>query len=326
MTIVLHHTLASPFAELARLALGFKNLAYHSVVIPNVLPKPDLVELTGGYARTPVLQIGADIYCDTAAVMDALEARQPEPTFEPQPLQALHRVIASWAGTAPFIAHIGAAFGSIAEGAIPQAFLDDRKARFGLDIPQFASSLPHNEAQVVALAAWLNDTLSDGRRFLGGEAAGRGDLAAYVNLWFVRGRAPHSFASSVLATMAPLDGWMRRVAAIGHGRPVTADATEAISIAAAAIADGTIRIDKRYGVQAGSRVRIRSADASRDDPVEGELLRLDASSIAIARRSGRAGKVVVNFPRHGQMVERSTTDAISPESVREHRAGSRYAD
>ena len=60
--IILHHYPASPFAEKARMMLGFKGLAWKSVDIPPVMPKPDLTTLTGGYRKTPVLQIGADIH------------------------------------------------------------------------------------------------------------------------------------------------------------------------------------------------------------------------------------------------------------------------
>jgi glutathione S-transferase len=52
----------SPFSEKIRLILGYKKLAWKSVIIPRMMPKPDVVALTGGYRRTPVLQIGADIY------------------------------------------------------------------------------------------------------------------------------------------------------------------------------------------------------------------------------------------------------------------------
>ncbi len=55
----------SPYAEKVRLMFGLKGLAWRSVQIPVVMPKPDLIELTGGYRRTPTLQLGADIYCDT---------------------------------------------------------------------------------------------------------------------------------------------------------------------------------------------------------------------------------------------------------------------
>ena len=55
--IILHHYPRSPYAEKVRLALGLKGLAYGSVTIPTWMPKPDLLPLTGGYRRTPVMQV-----------------------------------------------------------------------------------------------------------------------------------------------------------------------------------------------------------------------------------------------------------------------------
>ena len=71
--LILHHFDASPFAEKVRLILGFKGLAWRSVQIPMAMPKPDVVALTGGYRKTPLLQIGADIYCDTALIARVLD-------------------------------------------------------------------------------------------------------------------------------------------------------------------------------------------------------------------------------------------------------------
>ena len=64
--LILHHFAASPFSEKLRLILGYKQLSWKSVTVPGIMPKPDVVALTGGYRRTPFPQIGADIYCDTA--------------------------------------------------------------------------------------------------------------------------------------------------------------------------------------------------------------------------------------------------------------------
>jgi glutathione S-transferase len=302
MTIVLHHTLPSPFAELGRIAMGFKNLDYRSVLIPNVLPKPDLVALTGGYARTPVLQIGADIHCDTAAIFQALDAHAPDPPFYPAPLDALHRMLANWAGGAQFIAHIGVAFGTLPPDALPQAFLDDRKARFGLDIPRFAATLAHETSQVMTAATWLDGTLADDRPFIGGDAAGHADLAFYANLWFVRGRVPDSGTARALAALPRLVAWYDRVAAFGHGRPVEASGADARAIASAATPDLSEDVDPTSGLSAGQSVRIRTADTSQDEPVEGRLLRSGPHGIAIARETVDGGTVVVNFPRLGQLV------------------------
>jgi glutathione S-transferase len=100
--LILHHYPLSPFAEKIRLMLGLKGLTWRSVTIPMIMPKPDLVALTGGYRRTPVLQIGADIYCDTALIGDVLEQRVPEQALFPTAQKGLARVLAQWADTTLF--------------------------------------------------------------------------------------------------------------------------------------------------------------------------------------------------------------------------------
>ena len=77
--MILHHYETSPYAEKVRLGLGLKGLAWASVEIPVIMPKPDLTALTGGYRKTPVLQIGADLYCDSQLIMRELERRHPSP-------------------------------------------------------------------------------------------------------------------------------------------------------------------------------------------------------------------------------------------------------
>ena len=56
--LILHHYPTSPFAEKVRLVLGYKQLAWKSVHIPPVMPKPDVLALTGGcgasHASAPV--------------------------------------------------------------------------------------------------------------------------------------------------------------------------------------------------------------------------------------------------------------------------------
>ena len=71
--IILHQYASSPFSEKVRCLLGYKELEYKSVDIPVIMPKPDLMALTGGYRKTPVLQYGADIYCDTAIICRFIE-------------------------------------------------------------------------------------------------------------------------------------------------------------------------------------------------------------------------------------------------------------
>ena len=100
--IIFHHYPRSPFAEKMRLIFGFKKLAWNSVIIPVIMPKPDLTALTGGYRRTPVMQIGADIYCDTALIADVVERLAPAPTLYPAEIEGLARTLAHWADTTLF--------------------------------------------------------------------------------------------------------------------------------------------------------------------------------------------------------------------------------
>src|SRR5438445_13808978 len=100
--LILHHYPQSPFAEKARLMLGLKGLAWDSVIIPRVMPKPDLVALTGGYRRTPVLQVGADIYCDTALIARRLERERPDPPLFPPGREAVAATLAQFADQALF--------------------------------------------------------------------------------------------------------------------------------------------------------------------------------------------------------------------------------
>jgi glutathione S-transferase len=81
--IILHHYDISPYSEKVRTGLGLKGLAWASVELPVIMPKPNLTALTGGYRKTPVLQIGADIYCDSQLIMRELERRFPTPSFYP---------------------------------------------------------------------------------------------------------------------------------------------------------------------------------------------------------------------------------------------------
>ena len=100
--LILHHYPQSPFAEKARLLLGFKGLSWRSVHISPVMPKPDLTALTGGYRKTPVLQVGADIYCDTALIARRLEQEKSAPALFPQGLELVSQSFAAWADSTVF--------------------------------------------------------------------------------------------------------------------------------------------------------------------------------------------------------------------------------
>jgi glutathione S-transferase len=296
---ILHHYPTSPWAEVLRLALGLKGLDWGSVTQPVICPKPRLEVLTGGYVRVPVLQQGADIYCDTAAAIEALEAAQPEPSLFPQPLGQGHRLLAAQAQGPVFFWAVGAAMGALpAEGM--DDFWADRERRFGMKPAAFRMAAPHLAGQFDAHLAHLEAALSDGRDFLGGPAAGHGDLAHYQLLWF-QGARTGGDLFHLTAGRPHLAGWIARVAAIGHGHPAKMDTEAAIAAARAAEPEGRGEVAPNSGLRAGQDVLV-SQEGTQDPPSAGRLAVLTDRRITILRDHPEVGTVAVHFPRIGQIV------------------------
>src|SRR5713226_4612446 len=158
--IILHHYATSPYSEKVRLALGLKELAWRSVTIPIIMPKPDLVALTGGYRKTPVMQIGADIYCDTACILRELERRYAGKNLYPAPEA---EVLASWADTKMFGPAVGITFAHMGD-MLPQEFKEDRAKFAGRDFnpERMRAALPYLQDQLRATLATL-DAMQIGR-------------------------------------------------------------------------------------------------------------------------------------------------------------------
>lgn len=301
-TLILHHYPTSPFAEKVRLMLGYKNLSWKSVIIPMVSPKPDVVALTGGYRKTPVLQIGADIYCDTALIADVLEHIQHLPTLYPEPSKGMARTLAQWADTTLFWTSMAfnmqpKGLAQLFDRAPPEAakiFAEDRKAMSA----GMARQRPQDAAAAYkSYLRRLSDMLDD-RPFMLGDVPCITDFAMYHPLWFTRIRT--SVLADILnATPAVLD-WMDRMAAIGHGTMEKFTAQDAIAVAAAstpAMLQGDVFQDE-HGIALGSQVMI-SAENFGLEPTHGELVAATRMHYTLRRTDERAGLVHVHFPRIG---------------------------
>ena len=188
--IILHNYPQSPVAEKVRVALGIKQATWRSVEIPRIPPKPDLVKLTGGYRRTPVMQIGADIYCDSQHIMRVLDGR-PGPTLQPR-VEGLIWCMSRYMDGEFFSLAVKLVLGSAGD-ALPADFAEDRgRLYLGPDwaekLKAANADLPHYAAQMRAPLSWLDDLLSDGRSYLIGEEPGVLDAQVYHVVWFLRGR------------------------------------------------------------------------------------------------------------------------------------------
>ena len=102
-----------------------------------------------------------------------------------------------------------------------------------------------------------------------------------------------------LASYPRIAEWMERMRAFGHGTSSLMSAAEALDVAAAA-QPAMLRTSDPFDEDPplGSHVRIRADDYGRD-PVEGELVLVDADEIALRRSDPRLGDIVVHFPRLG---------------------------
>src|SRR6202789_590166 len=113
--IIFHLFDASPFSEKIRLVFGLKRLAWRSVRVSPIMPRPDLTPLTGGYRRTPTMQIGADIFCDTRVILREIEARYPEPTLLPSGVAGMVTALGMWTDRVFFQNTVNLVFGPLAD-------------------------------------------------------------------------------------------------------------------------------------------------------------------------------------------------------------------
>lgn len=296
--IILHHYPISAFSERVRLAFGMKGLAWYSVIIPTIMPKPDLLPLTGGYRRTPVMQIGADVFCDTLLILRKIEALHPKPSLYPNGNEGIATALAWWADKAIWWPVLGVLADTISE-RIPIDFVNERKA-FGFPLAKedVAPMIHRHLQQGAAHLGWLASMLSDGRPFLLGDAPSAADLAAYSPYWAIKDQGGAEAVARL--PFQPLRGWADRISAIGHGRPTAMTPTEALAVARAADPEALALAPDSdpSGLKPGEVVIVTPDDTGRD-PVRGTLLAADAQELVIRSEHPRVGEINIHFPRAG---------------------------
>jgi glutathione S-transferase len=304
--IILHHYPTSPFAEKIRLMFGFKRMHWASVHIPTIMPKPDVVALTGGYRKTPILQMGADIYCDTALIADVLETLAPQPALYPNGVAAASRTLAQWADSTFFWTAIPhtlqpAGMTHVFDGAPPEtikAFAEDRSA-FRANIPRMRG--PEARAALDLYLERLEDMIGNQAFFFGAQPS-IADFSIYHCVWFVLRGGPQA---AILEPFRRMAAWRERMRAFGHGTHGQLDSGAAIAIAQGstpALSSGGAA--ESHGIATGERVTVAATDTG-TEPIEGDLYAATRERISIMRQDPRAGRVVVHFPRLGFELRRA---------------------
>ena len=301
--LLFHHYDASPFSEKIRLVFGRKGLPWRSVEQPNMMPKPHLVPLTGGYRKIPVLQIGADVYCDTQRIVREIEARHPDPPVLPSGSEGLCHMVNFWADRLLFQAAVPVLFGRIAH-AVPQAFIEDRRRLMGGgDFQRVIEAGPTMRDALRAHLDLVETQLADGRAFLLGPEPCFADFAAFHPVWFLASVPP---AAEALEPFEAVRAWADRVRAVGHGERSACPPEEARAAARGAEPATAPAADPGdpVGLAPGDHVSVVPDDYG-FDPVEGALVRSDVHEVAVRRSAPEVGEVVVHFPRAGFRVTRA---------------------
>jgi glutathione S-transferase len=297
--IILHHYDTSPFSEKVRLMLGIKGLAWRSVIQPVIMPKPDLVPLTGGYRRMPVMQIGADVYCDSQVILAELERRYPNPPV----VHGADWAVNLWADRTWFQVSVAVIFAEIG-GTIDKAFADDREKLSGrpFDVNAMKAAAPFMRPQWRAYAGWIEDGLAGGD-FLGGATPSLADIAAWMNVWWTGGAAGKA-GDELMAGLPRLAAWRERMVGLGHGRRSEMEPGEAVRAAGRATpsdSQPSDPTDTSGGPRPGDPVVVQADDYGRD-AIEGVLVARSRDRITVARECGELDMIHVHFPRVGYVL------------------------
>lgn len=309
-SIILHHYERSPFSEKIRLALRMKNLGWASVSIPTIMPKPLLMPLTGGYRKTPVMQIGADIFCDTAMILRVLEERFPIPGIDLPGHEGLASMVGSWTDGKWFQTSVGVIFGALGD-KVPEEFRKDREKMSGrpFDTAAMAVAAPFLRDQWRAQLMWVEERLAGGQgagsgQWIVGMKPGLVDVHVFMNPWFVEQNIP-DFLETCFKSAPRAKDWYQRMKEIEGQAPEEIGGEEAITIAlrAAPRLKAAKTVGELQEFEPGEKVAVAPDDYGRDW-VEGEIVIATAERIILHRHDEKAETVHVHFPRTGFMVRR----------------------
>ena len=224
--IILHHYPLSPVSEKVRIALGIKRLAWRSVEIPRLPPKPDVMPLTGGLPphadhadrrghllRQPVHPARA-----AAALSRADLLSRAAPT-------ACRGAISRWTD-ALFDVAARLSLGANAD-QLPEAFAKDRVRLFlgperRSERRCKAGSAAHRRAAARAVRLDRSAAEPAGAASCWATSRDFRTRCAYY-LGVVRARPLAGRPGAARRSSPALEAWEQRVKAIGHGRPYRDD-------------------------------------------------------------------------------------------------------
>ncbi len=304
--IFLHHYPASLFSEKIRLLLGHYGLSWQSVEIASIMPRPLLMPLSGGYRRTPVLQIDANVYSDTKIICKALARHVGDDGLYGQGFAA-HRT-ADWADSQLFRVTVALNFRPEALAPMMGQFSEEEAAAFAKDRAELSGDQPIVGMSTPAAMAYLEHALAEmdasvaaTGQFIFGGAPSIADFAVYHNIWFLKNNPVNA---PLLDAYDGVQTWYEKMCAMGHGDVQVSDGEAALAAARAAtpvVCD--LKPTPAAGVQPGDAVSVAPIDYGRI-PVVGTLVGASHDEVVIERDSPETGTVYNHFPQAGFEIAR----------------------
>ncbi|KAI9322752.1 glutathione S-transferase [Dichotomocladium elegans] len=305
----MHGYSLSPFSQKVAWALNYKNVAYKTVTISPVEPRPLRRPLDGGYRKTPILQIGNQVFCDTARILDEIEKRYPEPSLFPatragRSSEILSKAIRPWLDSSLFMM-IPSQFDV---KKLPAELLKDRAAFAGrktfLDpaSPYLRAELFAQLARAEQLIPQNNDT-TDGIWILDTPTVSAADLSLAMDSLF----AVNTLGRDFVHHFPRLAMHLKRVTVACHaeraGSMADISAEEALAIARTQAEPYTGPTECTLPLlSVGQQVEVTPIDTGKI-PATGKLLALSNDGITIEHVDVASNTTcIIHFPTIGFVV------------------------
>ncbi|MGH1350911.1 MAG: glutathione S-transferase family protein [Methyloligellaceae bacterium] len=303
--IILHHYQGSPFSEKIKLIFGYKNISWKSLEVLPIPPRPGLDPVFGNMRRIPVMQIGADYFCDSRLIADVIDHISPHNPLTEKHNNIVSALVSGWAEARTFVAAGPVRFQTeediqnIFAGAVTSKAI--RKDRFNVmssvfNIENFASLKYSARDHMLAYLLLFEEMLSDGRNYLTGSHPCNADFSVYHLVWWLR--SPPEI-SDILDELPLILAWSDRIAAVGYGDMVSISIDDAILTATNSEPDTSWHTIWKTveDIRLGKAVSIRADDYAQG-PVSGTLVASTTRHVTLERVTP-FGTVHIHFPKLG---------------------------
>ncbi|ORX49476.1 hypothetical protein DM01DRAFT_1338148 [Hesseltinella vesiculosa] len=309
-TVILHWYPPSPFANKIAWILNYKQIKYKTVLNDKTEPRPLRRPLDAGYRKTPILQIGNQVFADTRLIIDELEARFPVPSVYPLtragiPTKTMALGLSSYLSGPVFLA-VTTQFDISRLGA---AFMQDRASFNGaktFNVEKYNSLKPYLrielDAQVDRIYQGLTTRADGSTSFvLDTDTASEADFSLAMITFFLRGILGADLIKSRYPLLA---SHFTQMASLGqhHLTAQQPDLTAEDALAIASQEPSVVEPGLVSGqFQIGQKVAVTPLDTGRQ-PSEGELVALATDRVVIKNQSKLAGVVYTHFPLIGFVI------------------------